>query len=109
MGTHKEIMSAIIELAGFEPLEIKINFRGFDVIYLDAYGIQAYEVGDCNQLYIIQWEEITPTEALRIARACRQALARMQQDAERRLSEAEIRLTQTMRLKQTFETSAFGR
>ena len=109
MKTHKEILSAIRALADFQPMEIKINFRGFDVLYLDAYDIQAYEVGDCNNLYIIQWEEITPTEALRIARACRYTLARMQQEAERRISEAEIRLTQTMRLRETFEKSAFGR
>ena len=108
MKTQKEILSAIRSLADNEPLEVKINFRGWDVICIDACGIQAYEVGDSN-LYIIGWDELTPTEALRIKRACRQALARMQQDAERRISEAEIRLTQIMKLKQTFEKSAFGR
>ena len=109
INTHKKVLSAIRALAEFQPLEIKINFRGYDVVYLDAYDIQAYEVGDCNLLYIIPWDEITPIEALRLKRACRKALAGMQQDAERRLSEAEIRLTQTMQLKQTFEKSAFGR
>ena len=108
MKTHKEILSAIRSLADYEPLEIKINFRGYDVVYLDAYDIQAYEVGDCNNLYIISWEEITPTEALRLKRACRHTLAIMQQDIETRISEAEIRLTQTMRLRETFEKSTFG-
>ena len=108
MKTHKEILSAIRTLADYEPLEIKINFRGYDVVYLDAHDIQAYEVGDCN-LYIIQWDEVTPKEALRLKRACRHSLDRMQQDAERRISEAEIRLTQFMRLRETFEKSAFGR
>ena len=108
MKTHEEILSAIRALADNEPLEISISFRGYDVIRLDAYDIQAYEVGDCN-LYIIGWDEITPKEALMLKRACRHPLAIMQQDAERRISEAEIRLTQIMRLKQTFEKSAFGR
>ena len=108
INTHKKVLSAIRALAEFQPLEIKINFRGYDVVYLDAYDIQAYEVGDCN-LYIYKWEELTPIEALRLKRACRQALLRMQEDAERRLSEAEIHLTQIMRLRETFEKSAFGR
>ena len=108
MRTHKKILSAIRSLADYEPLEISISFRGYDVIRLDAYDIQAYEVGDCN-LYIIGWDEVTPREALRIKRACRQALARMQQEAKGRISEAEIRLTEIMRLKETFEKSAFGR
>ena len=107
MKTHEEILSAIRALADNEPLEISISFRGYDVIRLDAYDIQAYEVGDCN-LYIIGWDEVTPREALRIKRACRQALARMQQEAKGRLSEAEIRLNQTMQLKQTFEKFTFG-
>ena len=105
--THKAI-SAIRELVEFQPLEISISFRGYDAMYLDAYDIQVYEVGDPN-LYIIGWDEITPREALRIKKACRQALARMQEDAEGRLIEAEIRLTQIMGLKQAFEKSAFGR
>ena len=108
MKTHEEILSAIRALADFQPLEIKINFRGFNIICIDAYDIQAYdEVGDPN-LYIIGWDELTPTEALILKRECRKALAGMQQDAERRMSEAEIRLTEIMRLKQTFEKSAFG-
>ena len=109
MKTHEEILSAIRSLVDNEPLEIKMSFRGFDFVYLDAYDIQAYEIDDCNNLYIIGWDELTPTEALRLARACRHHLARMQQDAKRRITEAEIRLTQIMKLKQTFEKSAFGR
>ena len=108
MKTHEEILSAIRALVDFQPLEIKIPFRGYDVVCIDAYDIQAYEVGDCN-LYIIQWEDITPAEALRLKRACRYTLDRMQSDAERRISEAEIHLTEIMRLKETFEKSAFGR
>ena len=108
MKTHEEILSAIRALADFQPLEIKINFRGYDVVYLDAHDIQVYEVGDPN-LYIIGWDEVTPKEALRLKRACRHILATMQQEAKGRLSDAEIRLTQIMQLKQTFEKSAFGR
>ena len=108
MKTHEEILSAIRALTDYEPLEISIPFRGCDVVRLDAYDIQAYEVGDCN-LYTYRWDEITPKEALRLKRACLYTLNRMQEDAERRLSEANLRLTQTMQLKQTFEKSAFGR
>ena len=108
MKTHEEILSAIRSLADFQPLEIKINFRGCDIVRLDAYDIQAYEVGDCN-LYIYRWDEITPKEALQLKRACGYHLHVMQRESERRLNEAEQRLTQIMQLKQTFEKSAFGR
>ena len=70
METHKKILSAIRALAEFHPLEIKINFRGGEVICIDAYNIQAYKVGNFFPL-IVQWEELTPIEALVIKRACR--------------------------------------
>ena len=70
METHEKIMSAIKALAGYHPLEVEIPFRGGDVICMDAYGIQAYKVGNFFPL-TVQWEELTPIEALIIKRACR--------------------------------------
>ena len=100
MKTHKQILSAIWTLADFEPLSVSLPFRGCDVIFMDAYNIRAYKVGICNPL-VVQWEDITPIEALRLKRACRYTLERMEK-------EAEIRLTQIMRVKETFEKSPFG-
>ena len=107
METHQEILSAIRTLVDFQPLEIQINFRGYDFVRLDANDIQAYEVGDCN-LYIYRWDELTPIEALRLKRACLYTLNRMQSEAERRISDAEQRLTQIMGLRETFEKSPFS-
>ena len=100
METHKKILSAIWSLADFQPLEVNISFRGYDAIRMDAYGIEAYKVGSFDPL-VVKWEDITPVEALRLKRACRYTLARMQE-------EAEISLTQIIRLKETFEKSPFG-
>ena len=44
METHDKILSAIRELAGFQPMEVKINLRGSDVVCMDAHGIEAYFV-----------------------------------------------------------------
>ena len=100
METHKKILSAIRALADYEPLSVTIPFRGSDVVFMDAYNVRAYKVGNCHPL-IVEWEDINLTEALRLKRACRYTLARMQE-------EAEIRLTQIIRLKETFEKSPFG-
>ena len=118
MKTHKQILSAIWTLADFEPLEIKMNLRGSDFICLDGYEVRAYKVGSFDPL-IIKWEDLTPVEALRLKRACRPTLERMEEEAlsskrayrhipGRLLKEAEIRLTQIMRVKETFEKSPFG-
>ena len=100
METHKKILSAIWSLADYEPLSVSLQFRGCDVVFMDGYNIRAYKVGNCNPL-IVQWEDLTPVEALRLKRACLYTLNRMEQ-------EAEIRLTQIAKLKETFEKSPFG-
>ena len=102
MKTHKKVLSAVWALADYEPLSVSIPFRGCDVVRMDAYNIEAYKVGkNNNDPLIVQWDELTPVEALRLKRACRYTLDRMQEDAE-------IRLTQIMGLRETFEKSPFG-
>ena len=100
MKTHKAILSAIWALVDYEPLSVKVPFRGMDIVRMDAYGIEAYKIGNSNPL-IVEWEDITAVEALRIKRACRYTLDKMQQDAEKRLSKI-------MDLVETFEKSPFG-
>ena len=100
MKTHDKILAAVWSLADYEPLSVTVPFRGCDVVFMDGYNVRAYKVGKCNPL-VVQWEDLTPVEALMLKRACRYTLARMQK-------EAEIRLTQIMRLKETFEKSPFG-
>ena len=100
MKTHQKILSAIWSLADYEPLSVTTPFRGYDVVFMDGYNVRAYKVGNCHPL-IVQWDDITPVEALRLKRACRYTLARMQQEAEERLSSI-------MRLWETFEKSPFG-
>ena len=99
MKTHKAILSAIWALVDFEPLTVSIPFRGYDVVRLDAWDVTAYKVG--NNPLVVQWDELTPVEALRLKRACQYTLARMQQEAEERL-------TQITGLMETFEKSPFG-
>ena len=100
MKTHKEILSAILLLVDYKPLTVSVPFRGYDVVRMDAYGIEAYKVGDRIPL-AVEWEDLTPVEALRLKRACGYELDRMQQDAEKRLS-------QIMGLRETFEKSPFS-
>lgn len=99
--THEDILSAIISLAGFEPLSVTVPFRGCDVVSLDGYDITAYKVGKAKPIMVVKWEDITPIEALMLKRASRYTLDRMQQEAEERL-------TQIMGLRETFEKSHFG-
>ena len=101
METHKKILSAIRALADFQPLEIKINFRGYDVVRMDAYDVQAYKVGDFNPL-IVQWEELTPIEALRLKRECRYHLHRMFQEEE------DWRRSSLLKIKELFRVTPFG-
>ena len=100
MKTHKAILSAIWALVDYEPVTVTVQFRGYNVVRLDAYDVTAYKVGERVPL-TVQWDELTPVEALRIKRACQYTLNEMQK-------EAEIRLTQIMKLRETFEKSPFG-
>ena len=99
MGTHEKIIEAIRSLASIEPLSINISLRGCNVVFMDV-NIRAYKVGNCNPL-VIQWEDLTPTEALRLKRACRYTL-------ERQLLEANERLSALRTLEETFQKSPFG-
>ena len=99
--THKRIVSAIRTLADYEPLSVTVPFRGCHVVSMDGYDIQAYKVGKVGPQLTVRWEDLTPIEAFVIKRACRYTLDRMQKDAE-------IRLTEIMRLRETFEKSHFG-
>ena len=101
MKTHEKILSAIWELADFEPLSVMIPFRGCDAVRMDAYDIQAYKAGSKSDPLIVQWEDITPVEALRLKRACRYIL-------ERQLLEANERLSALVKIEETFEKSPFG-
>ena len=119
METHKKILSAIWELADFEPLSVTIPFRGHDVVRMDAYDIQAYKVGKSNNdPLIVQWEDVTPVEALRLKRACRYILERQLLEASRlkracryttrQFLEANERLSALVKIEETFEKSPFG-
>ena len=101
METHKAILSAIRSLAAFQPLEIKIKFRGHDVVCIDAYDIRAYFVDDFNPL-IVQWEELTPIEALMLKRACRYHLHRMLEEEE------DWRRASLIEIKELFRATPFG-
>ena len=100
METHKAILSAIWLLVDFKPLTVTIPFRGMDVVRMDAYNIEAYKIGERTPL-VVEWDELTPVEALRLKRACGYELDRMQKDAEKRLSKI-------MELRETFEKSPFS-
>ena len=129
--THKKILSAIWELADLEPLSVKVPFRGYNVVCMDAYDIRAYKVG-CDPL-VVKWEELTPIEALRLKRACRHILerelllaSRLKRALERELllasrlkracsytikrqfTEANERLSALVKIQETFEKSPFG-
>ena len=99
--THDGILSAIISLAGFEPLSVTVPFRGCDVVSLDGYDITAYKVGKAKPIMVVKWEDITPVEALLLKRACRYTL-------ERNLLEANERLSALRTLQELFEKSPFG-
>ena len=101
MKTHDKILSAIWALVDFQPLEIKINFRGSDVISMDRYDIRAYKVGNCNPL-IVKWEELTPIEALVLKRECRYYLHRMLQEEE------DWRRSSLLKIKELFRSTPFG-
>ena len=101
MGTHDKIIEAIRSLADFQPMEVKINLRGSDVVRMDAYGIEAYKVGEFNPL-IIKWEGLTPIEALRLKRECRYHLHRMFQEEE------DWRRSSLLRIKELFRVTPFG-
>ena len=65
--TNKEILSAIIALAD-KTLSVTIPFRGYDIVFMDRYNVRAYKVGKCVPL-IVEWEDITPAEALRLLKS----------------------------------------
>ena len=99
--THKKVLAAIRTLADYEPLSVTVPFRGCDVVSMDGCDIQAYKIGKAGPQLTVRWEDLTPVEALRLKGASRYTLDRMQKDAE-------IRLTEIMRLRETFEKSHFG-
>ena len=101
METHKKILSAIIALADFYPMEVKINLRGSDVVRIDAYGVEAYKIGNFDPL-IIKWEELTPIEALRLKRECRYHLHLMLQEEEDWVRSSLIKI------KELFRATPFG-
>ena len=119
METHKTILSAVWELADFEPLSVTIPFRGYEIIFMDAYDVRAYKVGNCIPL-VVKWENITPVEALRLKRACRYILERKIIAAsrlkracryttnKRQFIEANERLASLVKIEETFEKSPFG-
>ena len=101
METHKKILSAIRTLAEFQPLEIKINFRGYDVVLMDGYDVQAYFIDDFNPL-IVKWEELTPVEALILKRECRYHLHSMLKEEE------DWRRSSLIKIKELFRATPFG-
>lgn len=102
MKTHKKIVDAIWTLADYEPLSVSCPFRGYDVVRMDGCDIQAYKVGhNNNNPLIVQWEDLTPVEALRLKRASRYTL-------ERQLLEANERLAALEKVQEIFEKSPFG-
>lgn len=64
--TNKEILSAIIALAD-KTLSVTIPFRGYDIVFMDT-NVRAYKGGNCVPL-IVEWEEITPVEAMRLLKS----------------------------------------
>ena len=112
-------MSAIWSLADFEPLSVMMPFRGYEIVFMDAYDVRAYEVGNCIPL-VVKWEDITPVEALRLKRACLYILERKLIAAsrlkraccyttERRLFiEANERLSALYKIKELFRATPFG-
>ena len=101
METHDKILSAIRALADFQPLEVNISFRGYDVVCIDAYDVRAYFVGDFNPL-IVQWEELTPIEALILKRECRYHLHSMLKEEE------DWRRSSCIKIKELFRATPFG-
>ena len=97
--THQEILSAIRALADYEPLTVSVQFRGYNVVRMDAYDVRAHKVGRSETL-IVQWDDLTPVEALLLKKACRYPIAWMQ-------VEAEMRLTQITKLRESFGKSPF--
>ena len=94
-------MSAIRALADFQPMEISVNFRGYDVICIDAYELSAYKVDDFNPL-VVKWEELTPIEALILKRECRYYLHKMLQEEE------DWRRSSLLKIKELFRATPFG-
>ena len=101
METHKKILSAIRTLADFQPLSVTIPFRGYDVIFMDGYGIQAYKVGNFDPL-IVEWIELTPVEALFLKRECRYHLHLLLQEEE------DWRRSSLIKIKELFRETPFG-
>jgi len=101
METHKKILSAIVSLADFQPLEVNISFRGYDVVRMDAYGIEAYKVGSFDPL-VVKWEDITPVEALMLKRECRYHLHSMLKEEE------DWRRSSCIKIKELFRATPFG-
>ena len=101
METHKKILSAIRSLADFQPLEVTLPFRGYDVVRMDAYDVQAYFVGSFDPL-IIKWEDLTPIEALLIKRECRYHLHTLLQEEEA------WRRSSLIKIKELFRATPFG-
>ena len=102
METHKTILSAIRALAEFQPISVTIPFRGiYDVVFIDAYGIETYKIGSFDPL-TIKWEELTPIEALRLKRECRYHLHLMLQEEE------DWRRSSLLKIKELFRATPFG-
>ena len=100
MKTHEKILEAVRDLASYEPLSVTIPFRGCNVVFMDGFDIRAYKVGNCNPL-VVKWEDITPTEALRLKRVCCYTLARQ-------LVELNEKLSAYRAIEEEFESSPFG-
>ena len=101
MKTHDKIIEAIKSLASIEPLSVSIPFRGgYNAVFMDGFNIRAYKVGNCNPL-VIQWEDLTPTEALRLKRICCYTL-------ERQLLELNEKLSAYRAIEDEFSSTPFG-
>ena len=102
MKTHERILAAVRALADYlGPISVTLPFRGYDVVVLDYYEIEAYKVGKVGPQLTVRFEDLTPVEAFRLKRACRYTL-------ERQLLEANERLSDLIKLQETFKKSHFG-
>ena len=100
--TQKRIMSAIRDMADYlGTISVTLPFRGYDVVVFDYYEIEAYKVGKVGPQLTVKFDDLTPVEAFMLKRACRYTL-------DRELLEANERLSDLIKLQETFEKSPFG-
>ena len=100
--THKKIMAAVRAMTDYlGPIPVIVKFRGCDEVVLDYFEIKAYKVGKVGAQLTVRFEDLTPVEAFRLKRACRYTL-------ERQLLEANERLSDLIKLQETFKKSHFG-